>query len=121
MPRSHAQRRDARLAIAACASFATVVPAGAHSARARRVVRVLEWPGAGGAPRRADPLMGWTSSGDTRQQVKLRFDTRELAIAYAEREGLAYTVAPEPPPTRPPPMSGCASNGKAFAAFMLPP
>ena len=53
------------------------------------------------APRTADPLMGWTSSGDTRQQVKLRFDTRELAIAYAEREGLAYTVMPEPAPPRP--------------------
>ena len=49
------------------------------------------------APRTADPLMGWTSSADTRQQVKLRFDTRELAIAYAEREGLAYSVATEAP------------------------
>ena len=48
------------------------------------------------APRTADPLMGWTSSDDTRQQLKLTFATREEAIAYAEREGLAYTVAPEP-------------------------
>jgi len=47
-------------------------------------------------PRTADPLMGWTSSADTRPQVKLTFDSRELAIAYAEREGLAYTVLPEP-------------------------
>ena len=28
------------------------------------------------APRTADPLMGWTSSADTRQQVKLTFDTQ---------------------------------------------
>jgi hypothetical protein len=49
------------------------------------------------APRAAEPLMGWTSSGDTRQQVHLTFGTREEAIAYAEREGLAYWVAPEPP------------------------
>jgi hypothetical protein len=49
------------------------------------------------APRTVDPMMGWTSSADTRQQVKLTFATKELAIAYAEREGLAYTVAPEPP------------------------
>ena len=49
------------------------------------------------APRTADPLMGWTSSADTRQQVKLTFDTREEAIAYAAREGFAYTVAAEPP------------------------
>lgn len=47
------------------------------------------------APRSTDPLMGWTSSGDTRQQLKLRFDTLELAIAYAEREGLAYSVMPD--------------------------
>ena len=50
------------------------------------------------APRTADPLMGWTSSGDTRTQVRLRFDTKEEAVAYAEREGLAYTLAPEPRP-----------------------
>lgn len=44
------------------------------------------------APRTADPLTGWTGSSDTRQQLKLRFDTKEQAIAYAQREGLAYTV-----------------------------
>ena len=49
------------------------------------------------APRTADPLMGWTSSGDTRQQLKLTFATREEAVAYAERQGLAYTVASEAP------------------------
>jgi ETC complex I subunit conserved region len=49
------------------------------------------------ADRQTDPLMGWTSSADTRQQLRLTFDTREEAVAYAEREGLAYTVAPEPP------------------------
>ena len=36
--------------------------------------------------------MGWTSSGDTRQQLRLWFDTKEEAIAYAEREGIAYRV-----------------------------
>ncbi|MFL5198037.1 MAG: ETC complex I subunit [Microvirga sp.] len=41
-------------------------------------------------PREIEPLMGWTSSGDTRQQVKLWFDTKEEAIAYATREGIAY-------------------------------
>jgi hypothetical protein len=48
-------------------------------------------------PRGRDPLMGWTSSGDTRQQLKLFFPTSQEAVAYAEREGLAYTVAPEAP------------------------
>jgi ETC complex I subunit conserved region len=45
------------------------------------------------------PLMGWTSSGDTRQQVTLKFDTKEEAIAYAQREGYAYVVE-EPKPKR---------------------
>ncbi len=49
------------------------------------------------APRGREPLMGWTSSGDMRQQLRLEFDSKEQAIAYAEREGLAYTVAPEAP------------------------
>ncbi|MEI7805884.1 MAG: ETC complex I subunit [Hyphomicrobiales bacterium] len=43
-------------------------------------------------PRTVEPLMGWTSSGDMRQQVKLRFDTKEEAIAYCERHGIAYQV-----------------------------
>jgi ETC complex I subunit conserved region len=45
----------------------------------------------------ADPLMGWTSTSDTQEQVTLRFDTKDEAIAYAQREGLAYTVAVESP------------------------
>jgi len=42
--------------------------------------------------RQADPLMGWTGGGDTQTQVKLTFDTREEAIAYAERAGIQYDV-----------------------------
>lgn len=52
------------------------------------------------AARQIDPLMGWTSSSDTRQQVKLSFDTKEEAIAYAIRNGLAYSVM-EPTPRKP--------------------
>jgi hypothetical protein len=36
--------------------------------------------------------MGWTSTSDTRPQVKLWFDTKEEAIAYAERNGIAYRL-----------------------------
>ena len=43
-------------------------------------------------PREIEPLMGWTSSGDTRQQLRLWFDSKEEAMAYAEREGIAYRV-----------------------------
>lgn len=43
-------------------------------------------------PRAIDPMMGYTSSGDMRQQVRLAFDTREEAVAYAERNGIPYRV-----------------------------
>ena len=42
--------------------------------------------------KRIDPLMGWTGSGDMKRQVRLSFDTREAAVDYAERNGLAYVV-----------------------------
>jgi len=45
--------------------------------------------------RSSDPLMGWTSVDDMSGQVKLRFETRAAAIAYAKREGLTFTVKDE--------------------------
>jgi hypothetical protein len=51
-------------------------------------------------PREIEPLMGWTSSGDMRQQVQLRFDTIEEAIAYCERHGIAYQVFEHKPSAR---------------------
>ena len=42
--------------------------------------------------READPLMGWTSSSDTRRQLRIYFDSREEAVAHAERNGFAYAV-----------------------------
>jgi hypothetical protein len=44
------------------------------------------------AARGIEPLMGWTSSVDTTQQLRLTFDTREEAVAYASRNGLPYRV-----------------------------
>ena len=43
-------------------------------------------------PRAIEPLMGWTSSGDMKQQLRLQFDTKDEAIAYCERNGIAYEV-----------------------------
>jgi hypothetical protein len=43
-------------------------------------------------PRRADPLMGWASAQDTLNEVQLRFDTRDAAVAFADRLGLDYTI-----------------------------
>ena len=39
-----------------------------------------------------DPLMGWTGSVDMNSQVRLRFPTREEAVAYADRYSIAYEV-----------------------------
>jgi hypothetical protein len=46
-------------------------------------------------PREIEPLMGYTSSADTRTQVKLTFDTLEEAEGYARRNGIPYSVQPD--------------------------
>lgn len=62
-----------------------------QSGRAKTRHWVLEFERT--TPRTHDPLMGWTSSSDMpADQVRLRFPTREEAIAYAERNGIAYQV-----------------------------
>ena len=48
-------------------------------------------------PQRPDPLTGWNGSGDTNTQVRINFDSKEAAIAYCERHGLAYHVLPAAP------------------------
>jgi hypothetical protein len=40
----------------------------------------------------ADPLMGWAGGADTQSQVRLHFDTRDEAIAFAEANGLTYQL-----------------------------
>lgn len=65
-----------------------------QSGRARTDQWVLEYDP--GEKQRADPLTGWAGSGDTRNQLRLRFPTLEAAKAYAEREGIAYHVVPAP-------------------------
>jgi len=57
---------------------------------------VLQWEPS--AARRQDPLMGWFGSSDTQSQVTLRFATREEAVAYAEKAGIACDI--ELPPVR---------------------
>jgi hypothetical protein len=48
-------------------------------------------------PLRPDPLTGWNGSGDTTPQVRLTFASKEDAIAYADRHGIAYHVVPATP------------------------
>ncbi len=69
-----------------------------QSGEARTQDWVLEPDPAG--TRQIDPLMGWTSTTDPAQQVQLSFPTKEAAIDYAMRNGLAYTLV-EPTPRRP--------------------
>ncbi len=47
--------------------------------------------------RRADPLMGWTGSGDTQAQVLLTFPDKDEAKAYAAKHGIAARVYSTPP------------------------
>ena len=66
-----------------------------QSGSARSKDWVLEFEPANA--RVVDPLMGWISSGDTDTQLKLEFQTKDEAIAYATRNGIAVTVL-EPAP-----------------------
>ena len=50
-------------------------------------------------PRAVEPLMGWTSSGDMKQQLTIRFHTKEEAVAYCEHNGIPYQVF-EPNPAK---------------------
>ena len=43
-------------------------------------------------PRKPEPLMGWTSSGDTLNQVSMKFDSKEAAIAFAESRNFEFTI-----------------------------
>ena len=44
--------------------------------------------------RRPEPLMGWTASGDTLNQVKLKFPTLDDAIAFAQEKSWQYDLEP---------------------------
>jgi hypothetical protein len=69
-----------------------------QSGRANSQRWILEFPPE--LPKPIEPLMGWTSSLDTKEQVRMSFATREAAIAYAEKHAIAYEVV-EPPAKRP--------------------
>ena len=46
------------------------------------------------APKRPDPLTGWSGGADTQEQVSIKFDTLEAATRYAEKNGISYHVVP---------------------------
>lgn len=61
------------------------------SGRAKTRSWILEFEPA--AARLPDRLVGWAGSRDTRQQVRLRFATREAAVEYCRRHGIDYELA----------------------------
>jgi hypothetical protein len=69
-----------------------------QSGTAKTQTWVLEFAPA--SEREVDPLMGWTSSSDTQAQVRLRFESRTAAEAYAAEKGIAFDVM-EPKPRKP--------------------
>ena len=71
-----------------------------QSGRAETRRWVLEYAPA--TRRDPDPLMGWSSAKDTLNQVRLRFETLEEAIAFAQKRDLDYVVVePQEPRFRP--------------------
>jgi len=42
--------------------------------------------------REVEPLMGWTSSRDMKSQVRMTFPSKDDAIAYARRNGIAFVI-----------------------------
>ena len=66
-----------------------------QSGKARAGRWILEFERTEG--QRPDPLTGWAGSGDTKTQVRLAFETKDEALAYATRNGFDTHVVPAPP------------------------
>ncbi|RYG00939.1 MAG: ETC complex I subunit [Caulobacteraceae bacterium] len=50
--------------------------------------------------RSPDALMGWQHTRDMDGQVRLKFDTREDAVAYCQAHKIAFEVVENPTPKR---------------------
>lgn len=61
-----------------------------QSGKAKTAYWLLEYtPNAAMTP---EPLMGWNTQSDTLQQLKLKFATKDEAIAYAEKKAIRFEV-----------------------------
>ena len=69
-----------------------------QSGKAKTNLWVLEYDQE--RPRVIDSVTGYTGSGDMRQQLRLMFETRALAEAYAKRENIEYRVVEPKDATR---------------------
>jgi hypothetical protein len=61
-----------------------------QSGVARTNLWLLEF--APNSARQVDPLMGWTSSDDTQSQVRLSFESKKAAQAYAKDNGIEAII-----------------------------
>ena len=69
----------------------TAMQSGKANTGAKTGTWILEFEAE--AARRIDPLMGWTSADDTTAgQVRLSFDSRQSAVAYAEAKNIPFQV-----------------------------
>ena len=68
-----------------------------QSGRAKSQEWVLEFERGSVAP---EALMGWQSTADTDSQVRLTFESRDLAIAFARRNAIAHQVTEPREPRR---------------------
>jgi hypothetical protein len=63
-----------------------------QSGQARSGKWVLEFESH--APKRPDPLTGWSGGADTQSQVRINFDSLEDAQRYADKNGISYHIIP---------------------------
>jgi len=61
-----------------------------QSGKAKTKDWVLEFEPA--SARKPDPLMGWTTSSDMNGQIRLTFETRDEAVAYAQRHEISFQL-----------------------------
>jgi len=61
-----------------------------QSGRAKTKKWILQFEAS--AAKEHDHLMGWIGSADTQGQVRLRFDTREEAVAFARKHNIDYEI-----------------------------
>lgn len=61
-----------------------------QSGRGKLDTWVLEYEPS--TPRTIDPLMGWTSSSDTKSQLRMTFRSKEAAVEYATENNIEYEL-----------------------------
>ena len=61
-----------------------------QSGRKKNSNWILEFPRSSSTT--IDPVMNWNSSSDTQNQVKIKFSSKELAIAFAKKNAIDYTI-----------------------------